>query len=414
MSMKFGTGGANGSSLGVQFLDKFWSKVAVKEARKKIYFSQLGEKLIQPKNFGDKIVKYHEVPIIHPLNINDQGIDANGAVLVSGKFFAYDAAGAMVGSAAGYATKELALAVGTAVSVKSGNGNIYGGDTDFAVVKGSFPALREEGGKVNAVGMKRFELSANVKEYGFHIGFTQKMLDMDTEQGLLARISTEIGLTQGELREKQIECDLITASEANRVYAGDATTLASVGAGDVLDFLDIRAVEQSLRLARSPSQTKIIDGSTNVGTVVVGSGYVAYAGQEMRPTLEDLTYNGAVAWRPVETYAAAGKIMENEIGKVSVTRFIEVENMVNYYGKGADSTDATDDTDVANRHVGANGKYTVFPILYVARVVTAMPKPDAINDPFGKNGSVAISWFHATLITRPERIRQIVCSAKIL
>jgi len=34
--------------LGVQFNDKFWSKVAVKEARKNIVFSHLGNKEMQP------------------------------------------------------------------------------------------------------------------------------------------------------------------------------------------------------------------------------------------------------------------------------------------------------------------------------------------------------------------------------
>ena len=145
-----------------------WSKVAVMEARKKRVFSQLGEKLVQPKNYGDKLVKYHELPIIHKLNINDQAIDANGVSLVKNKWYAYDNAGAMTGSTAGYATKELAkAAAGATGSIKSGNGNLYGGDTDIAVIKGSFPALSEEGGKVNAVGMKRLVLEDQVSEFGF-------------------------------------------------------------------------------------------------------------------------------------------------------------------------------------------------------------------------------------------------------
>ena len=65
--MKFNQGGYTTptSSVGVQFNEKFWSKVAVKAARRYMSFSQLGEQLIQPKNYGDTIVKYAEVPIIH-------------------------------------------------------------------------------------------------------------------------------------------------------------------------------------------------------------------------------------------------------------------------------------------------------------------------------------------------------------
>ena len=429
MSMKFNNGGYNPatSSLGAQINDKFWSKVAVKEARKKRVFSQLGDKLVQPKNYGDTLVKYHELPIIHKLNINDQAIDANGVSLVKNKWYAYDNAGAMTGDANGYATKELAkTAAGATGSIKSGNGNLYGGDTDFAVIKGSFPSLNEEGGKVNAVGMKRLVLEAKVTEFGFHVPFTKKMLDMDTETGLLARISREVGEAQGEIREKQIAAGLLSASEINRVLSGSASTIAEMGAADKVSFTDIRGMEQSLKLARSPKQTKMIDGSTKIGTVVIGAGYAAYVGQELLPVLEDMVHAGINVWKPVESYAAAGTIMEDEIGKVSSTRFIEVEDMIKYGGAGASSTDGVNDTDVENMYV-TGGKYDVFPILYVgsdsfgtigfdgdvARVNTVMPTADAYNDPYGKKGVVAISWFHGILVYRNERIRQILTTAKL-
>lgn len=429
MSMKFNQGGFNPatSNIGAQINDKFWSKTAVTEARKKRVFSQLGDKLVQPKNYGDKIVKYHELPIIHHLNVNDQGIDANGVKLVKNKWYAYDAAGAMIGSTTGYDTKEQAkTAAGATGSIKSGNGNLYGGDTDIAVIKGSFPSLSEEGGKVNAVGMKRLVLEAQVNEFGFHVPFTKKMLDMDTEVGLLARISREVGEAQGELREKQIAVSLLSASEINRVYSGDAATIAQMGAGDMVTFQDIRGMEQSLKLARSPKQTKMIDGSTKIGTTVVGAGYAAYVGQELFPTLEDMEHAGVKVWRPVESYAAAGTIMQDEIGKVSSTRFIEVEDMPKYGGAGADSTDGNDDANADNMYISGDN-YDVFPILYVgsdsfgtigfegdvARVITTMPTADAHNDPYGKKGAVAISWYFGCLIYRPERIRQILTTAKL-
>ena len=472
MSMKFNQGGYDPatSDLGAQINDKFWSKVSIKEARKKRFFSQLGDKLTQPKNYGDKMVKYHELPIIHELNKNDQGIDANGAVLIKDKWFAYDTSGAMVGSAAGYATSELAydqirtwvgldvtgaefnntganyateaLAVAAATAgaggapytaypivagtVLSGNGNIYGGDTDFSIVKGSFPSLREEGGIVNAVGMTRLTIEAQVEEFGFHVPFTKKMLEMDTETGLLARISREVGEAQGTIREMQIQAGLLTASEVNRFQAGDASNINEIGAGDVLTFTDIRAMEQGLKAAKSPKQTKIIDGSTKVGTTVIGAGYTAYVGQELYPTLEDMTHNSVNVWKPIETYAAAGMIMEGEIGKISATRFIEVEDMISYKGAGANVSDSSDDTGATDRHQ-TNGHYDVFPVLYVgtdsfatigfegdvARVETIMPKADAYNDVFGKKGAVAISWYFGMMIYRPERIRQIICSAKL-
>jgi N4-gp56 family major capsid protein len=428
MSMKFNQGGYTTptSSVGVQFNEKFWSKVAVKAARRYMTFSQLGEQLIQPKNYGDTIVKYAEVPIIHQLNINDQGIDANGAVLIKNKWYSYDVNGAMLAPTTGSDTKELAEAVVGTVTIKSGNGNMWGGDNSISVIKGSFPALGEEGGKVNAVGMIRQMLTAKVTEFGFHIPFTQKMIDMDSETGLLARMAQEVGIAQGEIREKQIMMGLLAAAETNRVIAGTAGTVSAIGAADIVDFQDIRSMQQSLKFARVPKQTRIIDGSTNFGTTVVGAGYTAFAGQELLPTLEDMTYAGVNVWKPVESYAAAGTIMENEIGKISNTRFVEVMEMGKYAGAGAVSTDATNDTDAANRYQTGT-HYDVFPILYVgtdsfgtvgfegdvARVNTIMPKADAYNDPFGKKGAVSISWYFGMLVYRPERIRMIATAASI-
>lgn len=425
-TMKFNEGGYQNStsSIGTQFNEKFWSKVAVKAARRYMVFSQLGDSMIQPKNYGDTIVKYAEIPLIHQLNVNDQGIDANGAVLIKNKWYAYDVNGAMIGNAGGYDTKTDAQAVVGCASIKSGNGNMWGGDSDIAVIKGSFPVLNEEGGKVNAVGMTRQMLSAKITEFGFHIPFTQKMLDMDTEPALLARLSQEAGLAQGEIREKQIAVALLSASEVNRICAGAASSIGTITSTDVVDFQDIRGMETSLKLARVPKQTKIIDGSTNIGTTVIGAGYVAYAGQELYPTLEDMTYNGIQVWKPVESYAAAGTLMEHEIGKISHTRFVEVMEMPKYAGQGA--VVGAGDADKDNRYI-TNGKYDVFPILYVgtdsfgtvgfegdvARVNTIMPKADAYNDPYGKKGAVAISWYFGLLVYRPERLRQIVTAAKI-
>ena len=379
------------------------------------------------KHFGDKLVKYQELPILHELNINDQGIDANGTKLDSGKWYAYDKNGAMIGDAAGYDTQPDAEAVAGCISVKSGNGNLFGGDTDYGVVKGSFPALREEGGIVNAVGMRRETLDATVSEFGFHIPFTKRMLDMDTEKGLLARMSREIGIAQADTRERQIQVGLLDAAMPNSIICGDAATVDAIGSNDVLSFPAIRATEQALKAARSPKQTKMIDGSTKVGTTVVGSGYYAYCGQELYPTLEDMEHGSVNVWRPVETYASAGTISEYEIGKISATRFIEVEDMTVYKGAGDDATDDDDDDEVANRHV-SNGRYDVFPVLYVgsdsfgtvgfegdvAKVQTAMPKIIPGVDAFGKNGLISISWYFGLLVYRPERLNLLLSSAKMV
>ena len=446
MSQIFGTGGASGSTIGKQFNDKSWSRVAIMEAKKKKTFSQLGDKLTQPKNYGDKIVKYHEIPILHASNINDQGIDAMGVKMTSGKWYLFDTTittGVTVRTE--YATKALAKAALDALAgtqsgrIQSGDGNLYGGSKDILVQRGAFPALTEEGGAYNQVGMKRLDIEATVSEYGFAMTFTKKSLDMDTETGLLARYSRGVGEAYGDLREAQIQSSLLAASEDNRTFAGDATAITEIDAADVLTFADLRLMDQALKDARCPTDTKLIDGSTKIGTSTVGKARYAYVGPEMVPTLEDMTTTVGTTekllWVPVEMYAAAGKVADSEIGKIGQFRFIEVEEMAKYEGMGADA-DANDDdaVDAGNAnfyttHTGTNEfRFDVFPVLFVgsgsfatvgfegdsARVTTVMPKADAHNDFYGKKGAVSISWYYGFMALRPEWIRQIACAAKIV
>jgi N4-gp56 family major capsid protein len=370
--------------------------------------------------------------------VNDQGIDANGVKLTAGTWYAYDAAGAMVttGSDApdglGFTTKQKAWSAATAAgSIKSGNGNLFGSSKDMLVQNGAFPALTEEGGLVNQVGMKRLVIEAEVTEFGFYMSFTKKSLDMDTEKGLLGRYSRSVGETQGDLREAQIRNSLIGQAEQNRVFAGDATQMDEVGSDDILGMSDLRMMDKALKDARCPKETKLIDGSTKYGTTTVGKARYAYVGQEALPTLEDMQHNGKDVWSAVEDYAAAGTIAMDEIGRIGPFRFIEVEDMPIYEGQGADTTDGTDDADLANRYtsIGIDNKvrYDVFPVLFVgsgsfatvgfegdvARVTTVMPKADAYSDPFGKKGSVSIAWFYGIMYLQPTWIRMINCSLQI-
>ena len=434
MAQVFGTGGANGSTIGKQFNDKYWSRRAIVEAKRMKVFSQLGDRLTQPKHYGDTIVKYHEIPILDERNINDQGIDANGMKMETGKWYTYDAAGANVGTfdTEMAARKAVADATDGAASLKSGNGNLYGGSKDMLVQKGSFPALTELGGKVNRLGYKRLDIEAKVSEFGFYMEFTKRALEMDTEKGLLSRYSQAIGEAQGTLRESQIMDALLTKSEENRTFAGAATSLEELDNTSTLDFTDLRLMDQALKDARCPKDTKLIDGSTKIGTAVVGKARYVYVGPEMVPTLEDMTYDGRNIWVPVEAYADAGTIAAGEIGKIGQFRFIEVEDMAKYLGVGADSDDDDDDvsdeTNYHTTHTDTNEwRYDAFPMLFVgsgsfatvgfegdvAKVQTVMPKPGVYDDPYGKKGTISISYYFGMMYLRPEWIRQVVSTAKV-
>jgi len=438
MANKFNSGGyeasPTNSSIGRQINDKMWSRKAVIEAKRIKTFSQLGSKLTQKKHYGDKIVKYHDLPILDDRNINNEGIDANGVKLLVNVWYAYDANGDRIVTNAdadnntGYSTLEKAKTeAGTSGSIKSGNGNFYGTSKDLSVQNGAFPNLSEEGGWNNRVGMKRLIIEAQIEEYGFFQEFTKKSLEMDTENSLKERYVTEMAEAQATMREAQIRNGLIGKAEQNRVFAGDAAAIDEVGAGDILTFTSLRRMERSLTDARAPKSTRIITGQAKFDTKVVGKARYVYVPTEALPTLEDMEHMGKSVWVPVEHYAGAGTTADGEIGKIGQFRFIEVEDMPNYSGQGADATDGVDDVGSRHTSLGADGKerYDVFPILFVgndsfatvgfegdsAKVMTSMPGEITKGyDAFGNTGVVSISWYFGMMFLHPEWIRMINCS----
>jgi N4-gp56 family major capsid protein len=420
---RFNQGVLTTSDLQDQFNDRFWSKGAVREAMRKRTFTQLGDQLTQPKRYGDTIVKERHLPVFHPLNHMDNGIDpSNAAKLMENVWYAYDSTNTQVGNADGYPTRADADAVGDPAHTKSGAGTLFNGDADYAVLSGNYPTLSEDGGNVNAVNARSLTLEGKVVEFGIHMKFTQRSIDMDSREGVLAQKSKDLGEAKGDLFEAQVQSDLLAASETNRLFCGVATSLDTVDETSVLTFQDLRLMEQELKKARCPRDTKVITGSVKIDTKVVGKSYYAYVGQELYPTLQDMSHNGVSVWNPVESYMdGAGKnTAEGEIGRIGNFRFIEVEQMQAYRGEGAlDNAGSTDG------YHSTDGKFDVFPVLFVgtdsfatvgfagdsARIKTAMPQPNPYTDPFGKQGSMSISWYFGTLIYRAERIRSLVCSA---
>jgi len=410
---------------GQQKRDYYLSKTVEYEGRNTRIFTPLGSTEVQPKYRGDKLFKYVEVPIIDERNINDKGIDANGAKLTTGKWYAYDANGTMIGE---YDTLHEAKGAAGSETVLSGNGNVFGGDTDFAVIKGaSFPALRETGGLVNRLGITRLEVEASVSEYGYYMDFTKRELDMTDEPKLLTKYAKRLGEAISEIQERQVEIGLLEAGSVNAFYAGDANSKSELGIGDIVSLSSFRKMQEYMKKARVKAQTKMVDGSQKVDTVVVGKGYYAFYPQGLLTTLEEAKDgDGIKVFRPVESYAdGAGFVHEFETGKISNTRLVEVPFMSVFKGEGEKTdADGEDGADAGSENyessTGADGeeRYDVYPILYVgddsfatlafqgdnAQVQHELPKIIPGIDPYGKNGVISCSFYSGLLVYRPERI----------
>ncbi len=74
-------GDGSNSSVGSQLRTDYYQKKALIEAKKERYFGQLADTVSMPKHMGKTIKRYHYLPLLDNANINDQGIDADGAIV---------------------------------------------------------------------------------------------------------------------------------------------------------------------------------------------------------------------------------------------------------------------------------------------------------------------------------------------
>jgi N4-gp56 family major capsid protein len=425
--MQYNPGGGIASvddaSNNTQLQSFFWLKKAIIEARKEQYFSQLASTTGMPKHFGKTIKVFEYVPLLDERNVNDQGIDANEAVLSTdnwtlkfpglvlqvlnaGKAAAETAieagTGILVtvgaddsgegGGGVGYATltlsqvsgvfttaeKNAALALAlkhnTATAsnaadeivVTQHSGNLYGSSKDVGTINGKLPTLTEGGGRVNRVGFTRIQREGSLSKFGFFYEFTKESLDFDSDAELNEHLSRELMNGAVQLTEAVLQKDLLAASGVV-VYAGAATADSevtgegSLSARSLVVYDDLMRLSQTLTDNRTPKQTKVITGSRLVDTKTLPAGRVMFIGSELVPTIKAMEdLHGNPAFIPVHMYADAGTVLNGEIGTVDEFRICVVPEMLHWDGEGAAVV-----TDGANGYRNSGGKYEIYPMLVV-------------------------------------------------
>ncbi len=80
---KYGNG--QNSTIGKQLRTDMYQKKALIEAAKEQYFGQMADTITMPKHAGKTIKRYHYLPMLDDANINDQGINAAGAIVTQEK-----------------------------------------------------------------------------------------------------------------------------------------------------------------------------------------------------------------------------------------------------------------------------------------------------------------------------------------
>lgn len=397
MAIVYGNG--TNSTVGAQFNTYEYKRKALIETAKTEYFSQLGDSESLTKNYGQKIKKYHYIPLLDDRNINDQGLDANGVAIVAG--------------------------------------NLYGSSKNPGYITGKLPLLSEAGGRVNRVGFKRLEIEGEIANYGFFYEWSKDSMDFDTDKELYSHINRESVRGAREVSEDIVQMDLLAGAGVIR-YTGDATSIATTGynatalLNSVVTYDDLVKLGVTLDDMRCPKDTKAITGSQDTDVINISAARYMFVGSEMIPTIMRMTdYHGVKAFVPLEKYAqmgAGGKYvnaLHGEIGAVAGFRIVVVPEMMGYVGAGENVG-----ADLTYLNDGVN--YNVYPMLVVGsgsfahirfqssggtndkfNIIVRKPGTFAnADDPFEKIGYSSIQFWQGTMILRSEWLAKILTLAK--
>ena len=460
MTIQYNNPGTTPSTMGTQYNTQYYYKKALIDAKKEMYFSPLADVRSMPKHFGKKIVQYLYVPLLDERNINDQGLDAAGAVLDTSKYYVTlprttmtfaDNAAATAGAAAINTIQAgVATATGTNVTVTKtnligatlaqadnvlatvggatkvqGSGNLYGGAKDVGVIPGKMPLLSETGGKVNRVGFTRLTLEGTFRNFGFYYEYTEDSLQFDTDEELEEHVSREAIRGANQIIEDNIQIDLLNAA-GTVVYAGTATSNVTVADTSRLTYRKVLDLSLKLDDVDTPKQTTIMTGTRMQDTVTIPSARVAFIGSELVPTLRGMKdLHNSPAFIPVQKYAAGTTVLNGEIGMIDQLRFVQVPRMFSWKGAGATHNGST------VRVTG--GKVDVYPVLVVGEesfttigfqtsgktvkfeLINKKPNKETatLDNPYGKLGFASIQWWYGFMALRPERIGLIKTAADI-
>lgn len=374
----------------------YWLKKALIDAKKDEYFMQMAPVKNMPKHYGKTMKLYHWVPLLDDRNVNDQGIDAQGATIA--------------------------------------NGNLYGSSRDIGTITSKLPALGENGGRVNRVGFSRIELEGSIANYGVFYEFTRDSLDFDSEDNLKEHFSRELINGMSQMTEAMLQIDLLN-SAGTVVYPGSALQDSDIDETCELTYKDLMDLSDTLTDNRTPMQTTVITGSRYIDTRTIPACRVAYVGIDLMPTLRAMKDQfGNPAFIPVQHYADAATALRGEVGSIGHFRIIMVPEMLHWAGAGKKAADSGENAGkFKTTNVGGEDKLNVYPFLVVGDesfatigyqtdgksvkfdIMTKMPGRETMDrdDPYGKTGLSSLQFWYGMLTLRPERIGLIKTVAQI-
>jgi N4-gp56 family major capsid protein len=466
-------GNGTNSSIGEQLVTEHYAEALVlKEVAKKEVFGKLANTFRMPKNKGKTIEFYHYMPLLSDININDQGIDANGLTTsfestieiknpalknVGNEWVSYWAVGnhASVDATAianakakavdifkrlgvfntDYATTKAALLalnppwVITENASVNGAGNLYGSSKDPTYITSKMPVLGELGGYVNRVGSKRIKLTGTFAKYGFYTQWSEESELFDSDVQLATHRRREVMYAASEIQEDLLQIDLLNSAGVV-IYGGSATSKATisgeVGSESLLTYDDFVKLDIQLDINRCPRNTTVVTGSKMTDTKTINSARFMYVAPQVVSQLTKMVDNfGLPALTEYRHYADRVTEVGDELGSIRGFRIIVHQEMMVFEGAGA---------TVSNNagYMFTGNKYDVYPLLVVGdesfttigfktggkgskvEIHTFEPKSQVSfsNDPYGSSGFTSLQWYYGFVCFRPERIAMLLTVAE--
>ena len=306
------------------------------------------------------------------------------------------------------------------------DGNLYGSSRDVGKIIGKMPVLSETGGRVNRVGYTRKTIEGTFQNYGIFSDYTEDSVNFDTDSELMTHINREMLIGANQVTEDLLQVDLISNAGVN-IFAGAATTTATIGKTDVVDYATLVNLATTLDNNRTPKDTKINTGSTMVDTKTLPAARILYAGPSMKNTFRKMTdFFGNPAFIPTHQYASGQTPLKGEIGQIDEFRIVINPQMMAWEGSGAAGTNAD------GVHT-SGGKVNVYPLLVVGsesfttigfqsdaksvkfKIIHKKPGIETASDrdPYGKKGFMSVQWWYGFMVLRAERLAVIKTAAKL-
>jgi N4-gp56 family major capsid protein len=171
------------------------------------------------------------------------------------------------------------------------------------------------------------DVTATVKQYGDYVTLTD-FVQMTTLDPILTETAELLGDEAGDTID-QLTRDVLVAG-TTVFYAGDATTRATVDAGDNVATTDFLSIVRTLKNNKAKRILEMIDATPGVGTTPVMPAYIAFVHPDTSYDLKQLT-----GFVKISAYPNTTPILPDEIGAYDEVRFIESPNCKIFTGAGA-------------------------------------------------------------------------------